>query len=1812
MNIRTIQTQLTRILLSILVAIFLCSNFAPAAVYAAAKTDYVPYWTVQHSDEDDEKPFTEEVLQKQALDSIYTDPGTTEGQYLKGAILLDNEAQQLAATVESDIIRILKQKNVTDKQKEIEEIIYRIYRPSDKFTETYDPENPALYFDQFGILNYITMYLSACDDASCENHSWYMPPNGQDQDENRDENTAAIFYYETESNIKKHIQDRLGIETQAGPTQGDFIAGKASTIIAELTKLQQALTTPDYLVVTNEGYYTPPNAASPESLPEFSRAGSHLFSIISKDQSLITGKAYTYWPWVTAPVSHISLTEITKDFLTLSYVRAKSVFEKDKTQKEAQYSLANQLFKEVNDITGTIPSSPYDMQTVMSTLTSKKEVVKALGGLCTVATPLENGYRGCFNLPHSLEPLNEDNTAIITAIEKNITDANTLVTTYVNRYKAVPTLSDPDTNKAFQDAQKAIQTARDALLRYLSDLIDKTNQRIDEANLSIDQLSTAIGNRLESTSTVNALWSEIKKALTNLVMWLIRLFGDSLNFGLTQLNQNQNLEMIFKITFDLANISYVLLLAFAGLAIAMEWNVQAYSMRTVIWRFVISAILTNASFFLSRIVVDMSLILTNVFLSKASGLVLQSGDQFDLFSKTTTATTGTTALGLSGAAPSLLFGSLLSSNASTLANSVFQNDISTVIILLVVLVVVAAVDILLVIRTAGLWLLIISSPVVFALNILPNAKNLLSRFFKFFIQLAMIAPMVSIIFLVGVSLAQISPSDFLRILIGIGTFGLMLLSPSFLSMFSNIIKSSIRNDRSEKSTTTIHLPPSNSPLSPPGSPNLPSPPTAPGTAPSSSGNNNMKNMVQPAAPTDNMQKNLTDLNPQSIMTAVRSGILVKIPTENLTKIFKQMDPQQKRSLLSTFDNKDRNNAPLWSEEQKDAIREIVDSSEIDRAVKTASNLSRNAQPERININEIIQKTAGKSSGIVPGAAEILNSLLTNNRVNEFKERLSSLFKENKLSAPTIKNIISNEKSVPFFGELISSSSVEDRQLGTTIINNYYQSYPREIINLSSAMSSEDEKRSEATKVVLRIGVEALGQALQQNPEDVELRSAAKELVAKMPTQLASILNGQDERFALRQTVVKEGLSAGGQIETSRLLVSELQADDLKPLDNAIAIPGIQALITDTPSEVKEHHVEKLLNVMTAEPQLVKEPIQLLVNNINSHPERFGDGVKQFMTDNFDQIKQFEPNLGWNLRPAENPAANAASQTAFAAGEPLRSDAGKFARASTPGSAQEVGPIHTPMIETNRIGTVPAQAYQTGSVAPSALTSSQSAAEIAYQVESKPAALGGSDIQLLIQKAEQEPAAYRPILQSVVNHFNQGASDKSSPLTQEATTSLEASRERLSNLGLPLQLSSDDLEAKKPIVASFAQMSPPQILKAEDETFVPAITPMVQISPQLIVPEHLIRAIDGMQQNLETFLPIVYSLLSPASHIPDQSYASGMEKLLDAKPEAVQPEHIRYSIEKFSEDPQTFSPVIYKMVQNYNSNGGEYGSSGELNLGSTAALSLEAPDLAKKSPPIMLSPFPAHNNELNKTVMSQATPEQLQTLPENIVHDGLNAMLHENPQDIKPEHVAILADKAGEKPETFAPLLTAVAGSFNEANFDQGKFSLNMPSMLTVASQEGELQAMGIQLNQNVKENLKTFAASQGVDLKGLDNVEKAVREIPRALKRPPGSEANKQESTQKVISVSGKSEGSVSAAPENKPGIIRESLSNEDIAKQAKAPDTSNPAALPASDDIGVYSDNVKNASGLGLIAPHLEELPRDLEANQDLIPSRPKKPGNT
>jgi hypothetical protein len=177
----------------------------------------------------------------------------------------------------------------------------------------------------------------------------------------------------------------------------------------------------------------------------------------------------------------------------------------------------------------------------------------------------------------------------------------------------------------------------------------------------------------------------------------------------------------WKIARDVVNMFYMVFLLI--IAIATILGISSYSMKQLLWKLILSALLVNFSYSLSGVVIDTSNVLGNTFYSRMGTYDAQTGSR-------SLATTM-----VKGFQPQNMYqpGSASALTSKGVLNTIINIAIAYILGIILVLIasfVLFAAAFLLVLRIVSLWIIVILSPFAFLFIILPKTSSIAHKWFE--------------------------------------------------------------------------------------------------------------------------------------------------------------------------------------------------------------------------------------------------------------------------------------------------------------------------------------------------------------------------------------------------------------------------------------------------------------------------------------------------------------------------------------------------------------------------------------------------------------------------------------------------------------------------------------------------------------------------------------------------------------------------------------------------------------------------------------------------------------------------------------------------------------------------------------------------------------------------------------------------------------------------------------------------------------------------------------------------------------------------
>jgi hypothetical protein len=237
-------------------------------------------------------------------------------------------------------------------------------------------------------------------------------------------------------------------------------------------------------------------------------------------------------------------------------------------------------------------------------------------------------------------------------------------------------------------------------------------------------------DKYKSSFTDDAKNALISGALNQITGWLTGLMRDTIRVTQSLVGdqgilgssvvQREALQTPWALMRNLANIFFLLILLVIAFANVSRLNIEYYTMRSLIPKFVAAVVLVNLSFFIATIFIDVANVLTKAFLT---------------LKVTQTPTDAFSALSSGGN-----FGDIVTGGIGVAAS---------LFVIIFALVAALFLWLLLIVRVVMIWFLVIVSPLAFIANVLPATRSFSTSWWNQFIRFVFMAPLIALILKVG-------------------------------------------------------------------------------------------------------------------------------------------------------------------------------------------------------------------------------------------------------------------------------------------------------------------------------------------------------------------------------------------------------------------------------------------------------------------------------------------------------------------------------------------------------------------------------------------------------------------------------------------------------------------------------------------------------------------------------------------------------------------------------------------------------------------------------------------------------------------------------------------------------------------------------------------------------------------------------------------------------------------------------------------------------------------------------------------------------
>lgn len=256
----------------------------------------------------------------------------------------------------------------------------------------------------------------------------------------------------------------------------------------------------------------------------------------------------------------------------------------------------------------------------------------------------------------------------------------------------------------------------------------------------------------------------LSESLAEGMDWVYEKLADFFVVQPLQNNQADSLYNFWTVMKNIANITFVLVLALISISYVTNYGLSNYQIKKMVPKIIVASILVNISFYVCQIAIDLSNILGYGVSDLFQAVRIQAGE---LSTATATYSWGDivgTILGGVG------IGALATVSIGTALGGIAGAIWFIIPLILVSLLVVVVAIITLAGRQAIIVVLVMLSPLAFVANLLPNTEHLFKKWTDLFIKLLIMFPAFSFIFNGAQLAGQVilsSTENFIVIILGL-------------------------------------------------------------------------------------------------------------------------------------------------------------------------------------------------------------------------------------------------------------------------------------------------------------------------------------------------------------------------------------------------------------------------------------------------------------------------------------------------------------------------------------------------------------------------------------------------------------------------------------------------------------------------------------------------------------------------------------------------------------------------------------------------------------------------------------------------------------------------------------------------------------------------------------------------------------------------------------------------------------------------------------------------------------------------------------
>lgn len=549
-------------------------------------------------------------------------------------------------------------------------------------------------------------------------------------------------------------------------------------------------------------------------------------------------------------------------------------------------------------------------------------------------------------------------------------------------------------------------------------------------------------------------------------------------------NDGAVIEEVWFFTRSVANSLFLVLLVLAGFYIMFRIDryQYQYSIRQVIPRFMAAVLLVNISYIISRILIDITLVLTFVILDSVS---LPPGQQI----------------------AEILLGDL---NLNLFV--VFM-----VGLYLFILTLYSIVLIFLILRVVAIWLLTITSPFVFMTLIFPLGDNIVRSWFKRMAQLLIIGPVAAFLLFVGYNISQTAQefenASLMQAFIGSSTLVTMLVIPFLMSSASSFVQKNIIPSPAVAPTTSNTV----TATAQTGSGGNAPPPTVGGTSSTSS---------EAGGRTQYQKVDLNEVDKDKLKT-----MAVPLTQEMQDKFKFILQGRQERE-------RDAANSIFRSHVGSNAVTGQPKNLSVEQRKAAAIKQILEKQVDAQNNGENTGNVTTGDNQLNSASPQLIISWLEDEQGNKQIVRAGITQSQGQVPQEQAQAVFNQQSGRVLLGEMASSGTNEEQLASSVLIGNVLQQDPNSLKLVAQDSENGGTEIRSAARSIIQAGVQQLGQRLSENPNDPALARVAEQLLVGAPQLLSSALGEMDQSTTL---LIQTGAEQAAQHMGEQLEQAQQQA-----------------------------------------------------------------------------------------------------------------------------------------------------------------------------------------------------------------------------------------------------------------------------------------------------------------------------------------------------------------------------------------------------------------------------------------------------------------------------------------------------------------------------------------------------------------------------------------------------------------------------------------------------------------------------------------------